>query len=104
MAYEILIPALDRALYDQLALLAISGIAGSFARAVYHPEPDSRKRIAQALLGAMSAIFLGGVLAQVIYSLTGAGSYSFLFAGFVMGFGGELGVQWAQGKFMGRDE
>ena len=78
---------------DQILLLALSGIGGAFFRAVLAPEEEWKRRIVQGVAGALSAIFLGGVLAHLIDAMTGAGVLSYLAAGFLMGSGGELAVK-----------
>lgn len=87
-------------LTEQLALLTFSGLGGAFFRAVLAPEEQWRRRIVQGLAGALSAIFLGGVLAHLIDTTTGAGSMSYLAAGFLMGSGGEIAVKAIQDRLM----
>ena len=85
---------------EQVALLAFSGVAGAFFRAVLAPEEHWKRRVVQGISGALSAIFLGGVLAHVIDSMTGAGFLSYLAAGFLMGSGGEIAVKAMQDRLM----
>lgn len=87
-------------LKEQIALLAFSGIGGAFFRAVLAPEEQWKRRVVQGISGALSAIFLGGVLAHIIDTMTGAGVLSYLAAGFLMGSGGELAVKAMQDKMM----
>ena len=89
-------------LKDQLALLAFSGVGGAFFRAVLAPEEEWKRRVMQGFSGALSAIFLGGVVAHVIDSVTGAGPMSYLAAGFLMGTGGELAVKAVQDRLLAR--
>lgn len=86
---------------DQIKLLAFSGIAGAYFRAVVVPESRWGKRLAQALGGAFSAICLGGLLAAMVNSFTNAGLYSYLAAGFIMGVGGEAAVKKIQDRVLG---
>ena len=86
---------------EQLALLAFSGIAGAFFRALLAPEEKWKRRIAQGLGGALSAIFLGGFMAQITDQIIDTQSYSWLAWGFVMGSGGEVAVKFVQDKLMG---
>lgn len=88
-------------LFTALQLLAVSGIAGAFFRAALAPEQQWKRRIIQGIAGAMSALFIGGVVASVINSMVDAGVYSYLAAGFIMGSGGELAVKAIQDKFFG---
>lgn len=53
-------------LQEQIALLAFSGIGGAFFRAVWAPEEQWKRRVVQGVSGALSAIFLGGVLTKGI--------------------------------------
>ena len=85
---------------EQVALLAFSGIGGAFFRAVLAPEEQWKRRVVQGIAGALSAVFLGGVLAHVIDTMTGAGLLSYLAAGFLMGSGGELAVKAMQDRLM----
>ena len=85
---------------EQLALLAFAGVGGAFFRAVLAPEEQWKRRVIQGISGALSAVFLGGVLAHVIDSMTGAGALSYLAAGFLMGSGGELAVKAMQDRLM----
>lgn len=87
-------------LKEQIALLAVSGIGGAFFRAVLAPEKQWKRRVVQGISGAVSAIFLGGVLGHVIDSMTGAGYLSYLAAGFLMGSGGEVAVKAMQDKMI----
>lgn len=92
--------ALFASMREQIALLAFSGIGGAFFRAVLAPEEQWKRRIVQGISGALSAIFLGGVLAHVIDAATGAGPLSYLAAGFLMGTGGEVAVKAMQDRMM----
>ena len=87
-------------LWDQLVLLAVSGIGGAYVRAVFAPEANWQRRIVQGVAGALSAIFLGGLLGSIIDAMASAGNWSYLAAGFLMGTGGEAAVKWAQDRFM----
>lgn len=86
---------------DQLTLLAFSGIAGGFFRALLAPEERWKQRVAQGVGGALSAIFLGGFMAQITDHFIDTGYYSWLAWGFVMGSGGEVAVKFVQDRLMG---
>ncbi len=86
---------------EQLALLAFSGIAGAFFRALLAPEDKWKRRITQGIGGALSAIFLGGFMAQITDQIIDTQSYSWLAWGFVMGSGGEVAVKFVQDRLMG---
>ena len=85
---------------DQIALLLFSGVGGAFFRAVLAPEQHWKRRVVQGIAGALSAVFLGGVLGHIINSITGAGILSYSAAGFLMGSGGEVAVKAIQDRFM----
>ena len=85
---------------EQIALLLFSGVGGAFFRAVLAPEQAWRRRIVQGIAGALSAVFLGGVLGHIIDAITGAGILSYSAAGFLMGSGGEVAVKSIQDRFM----
>ncbi len=85
---------------EQIALLALSGVGGAFFRAVLAPEKQWRRRVVQGVSGALSAMFLGGVLGHIIDAMTGAGAMSYLAAGFLMGSGGEVAVKAMQDRLL----
>lgn len=88
-------------LWDQLQLLAVSGVAGAFFRAAIAPEKEWGRRIVQGGAGALSALFLGGLVGHAIDAVTTAGPYAYLSAGFIMGSGGELAVKAIQDRILG---
>lgn len=102
MADQTGLVALFTGMKDQIALLAFSGVGGAFFRAVLAPEEQWKRRVVQGVSGALSAIFLGGVLGHVINTMTGAGQMSYLAAGFLMGSGGEFAVKAMQDRLMAR--
>lgn len=92
-----------RDLAGQLSVLAVSGVAGATFRAILVPEAKWRRRIVQGLAGAISAVFLGGILGHVLAAMTGAGWYAYSAAGFIMGSGGEAAVAALQNRILGRE-
>lgn len=88
--------------WDQIVMLGISGAGGAYFRAILAPEQKWNRRIVQGVAGALSAIFLGGIVGHIIEGATGAGAYSFLAAGFLMGSGGEVTVKAIQDRFLGK--
>lgn len=94
------LPGLILDVKEQLAVLAFSGAGGAFFRAVMAPEQKWSRRIIQGIGGALSAMFLGGVLGHIIDAMTGAGISSYLAAGFLMGSGGELAVKAMQDRLV----
>jgi|GEM_PF-2904068 len=100
-----LMPFVTRAVWDQMVLLGISGAAGAFARAAWSPEINARRRVAQGLSGALSAVFLGGLLASLIsrhVTEPEAQAFVILASGFLLGVSGELGVKKLQDKLWGK--
>lgn len=89
---------------NQIKLLAFSGLAGAYFRAVLVPESHWGKRLAQGLGGAFSAICLGGLLASFVNHVIEGGFYSYLAAGFIMGAGGEAAVKKIQDRVLGKDD
>ena len=86
---------------EQLLLLGIAGIGGAFFRAVLAPEMEWKRRISQGLGGALSALFLGGIAANISNQIYDGGTYTWLAWGFIMGTGGEVAVKFIQDKLMG---
>lgn len=78
---------------EQISALMLSGAAGAYVRAVFAPEVRWQRRLAEGFAGALSAIFLGGLVGHLLQNLTGAGTWAFLAAGFVMGEGGIAAVR-----------
>ena len=94
-------PAVDADFWSQLQLLAISGVAGGVFRAAFAPKQRWKRRVVQGLFGAVSAVFLGGVLAGIIAAFIDVGPYAYLGAGFIMGTGGEAAVRAIQNRLLG---
>lgn len=90
--------------WSQIQLLAVSGVAGAFFRAALAPEQEWRRRVVQGFAGALSAIFLGGLVATLINIFVDAGVYSYLCGGFIMGSGGELAVKAIQDRVLGENK
>lgn len=86
----------------QLQLLAIAGVAGAMFRAAFAPEQEWKRRVVQGVFGAVSAVFLGGLLAGVIDNFVDAGPYAYLGSGFIMGSGGEMAVRALQNRIFRR--
>lgn len=85
---------------SQFQLLAISGVAGALFRSAFAPESELRRRVIQGIAGAMSAIFLGGLVAGAFNSFLDVGAYAYLASGFIMGSGGELVVKAIQDRLL----
>ena len=97
-------PAVDADIWGQLQILAISGIAGGIFRAVFAPKERWGRRMVQLLFGAISAVFLGGIVAGIIAAFIDVGPYAYLGAGFIMGSGGEAAVRALQNKLFGKTD
>lgn len=85
---------------ENLTALILSGAGGAYVRAVFAPEQNWKRRLVEGSAGAVSAIFLGGVLGHIINAVTGAETYAYLAGGFIMGEGGILAVQSLRRKFL----
>lgn len=85
---------------DELAVLAFSGVAGAFTKAVMFPHSGWRRRAIYGFTSALSAVFLGGVLGAIAASLGAQEVYSFLAAGFLTGFAGREGITAMQDRLM----
>jgi hypothetical protein len=86
---------------EQVILLTVAGIGGGFFRAILAPEKKIMQRVVQGVAGALSAIFLGGLMATMTNSVIEGGHWSYLAWGFLMGTSGEVAVKMAQEKMMG---
>jgi len=89
---------------DELAVLAFSGVAGAFSKAVMFPVFGWRKRAAYGLSSAISAVFLGGVVGAIAAGFGAPEVYAFLAAGFLTGFAGKEGISSMQQKIMGKPQ
>lgn len=87
-----------------IVMLGVAGAAGAFAKAVVAPEGRLRRRIAQAVVGFLSAIFLGSLLAPFVEPFTSNPYYAWLASGFLCGFGGEAIVDLVQRRITGRPQ
>lgn len=87
---------------DELAILAFSGVAGAFAKAVMFPQKGWRNRAIYGFSSAISAVFLGGLLGAVAANLGAQDVYAFLASGFLTGFAGREGITAMQNKLMGK--
>lgn len=90
--FETLRNILDHA-PEQISALCLSGAAGAYVRAVFAPEVSWKKRLAEGFAGALSAIFLGGLVGHLLERFTDSGTWAYLAAGFVMGEGGIAAVR-----------
>lgn len=77
---------------EHVSALILSGAGGALVRALSLPEESWTRRALHGVVGAVSAIFLGGVAGHLIDTLTGSGIYAYLAAGFLMGEGGIAAV------------
>ena len=78
---------------EQITALCLSGAAGAYVRAVFAPESSWKRRLSEGFAGALSAIFLGGIVGHLLDQFTDAGTWAYLAAGFVMGEGGIAAVR-----------
>lgn len=89
---------------DELAILAFSGVAGAFTKAVMFPQAGWRKRAIYGLSSATSAVFLGGVVGAIAVKLGAPEVHAFMAAGFLTGFAGKEGISAMQEKILGRSQ
>lgn len=87
------IAALSGSMPEQIGALFLSGAAGAYVRAVFAPQAEWRRRLAEGIAGAFGAIFLGGLVGHTIDAVMGGGTWAFLAAGFVMGEGGIAAIR-----------
>lgn len=87
---------------DQLAVLAMSGVGGAFAKATFFPQQGWRKRALHGVSSAISAVFLGGLLGFAAVKLGVPELYAFMSAGFLTAFAGKEGIALAQTKLFGK--
>lgn len=78
---------------EQISALCLSGAAGAYVRAVFAPQASWRRRLAEGFAGALSAMFLGGLVGHLLDKFTDSGTWAYLAAGFVMGEGGIAAVR-----------
>ena len=88
-------------LQTHITLLTVAGLGGAIFRALVAPKESWKLRVTQGLGGALSAIFLGGFMAQATETIFMAGPYAWLAWGFIMGSGGEVAVKFVQDKLIG---
>ncbi len=86
---------------DELAVLAFSGAAGAFIKAVMFPMSGWRRRAVYGLSSAVAAVFLGGVIGALAVKLGATEIYAFLAAGFLTGFAGKEGIASMQDRILG---
>lgn len=89
---------------DELAILAFSGVAGAFTKAVMFPQYGWRRRTVYGLSSAISAVFLGGVVGAIAVKFGAIEVYAFLASGFLTGFSGRDGITAMQHKVMGKPQ
>ncbi len=78
---------------EQISALCLSGAAGAYVRAVFAPQASWKRRLAEGFAGALSAIFIGGLVGHMLDRFTDSGVWAYLAAGFVMGEGGIAAVR-----------
>ena len=91
-----------QALPEQIGILLLSGAAGAYVRAIAAPEQDWRRRAAEGMAGAFSAVFLGGLVGFILNSWFGAGLWSYAAAGFVLGEGGIAAIRGVRHMILSR--
>lgn len=87
---------------ERLLLLGLAGVCGALLRAVTNPEQKIVRRLGQLAAGIASAVFLGGVVADIMSAVIDFEEYStpFMAAGFVLGWGGIQAISAVQDKIL----
>ena len=83
-----------------IQVLGVAGLAGAFIKALIAPEEKWKSRAVQAIVGLFSAIFLGGIAGSMVEGFVTNPAYAYLATGFLFGTLGEIGIGWAQKKFL----
>lgn len=83
-----------------IQVLGIAGLAGAFIKALIAPEEKWKSRAIQAIVGLFSAVFLGGLAGSMLEGFVTVPAYAYLATGFLFGTLGEIGIAWAQKKFL----
>lgn len=83
-----------------IQVLGISGVAGAFVRAALAPKETWRRRVAQGIAGAASAVFFGAMFASAIEGFVEKPVYAWLASGFLFGIMGEAGMKLIQDKLL----
>lgn len=83
-----------------IQVLGVAGLAGAFIKALIAPEEKWKSRAIQAVVGLFSAVFLGGLAGSMIEGFVTNPAYAYLATGFLFGTLGEIGIAWAQKKFL----
>ena len=89
---------------EQIGALILSGAAGAYVRAVFAPQASWRRRVTEGVAGAFGAIFLGGLVGHLVESATGAGTWAYLAAGFIMGEGGIAAIRGIRKTILRKEE
>lgn len=86
-----------------IQVLAIAGVGGALIKALVAPEKSWKRRISQAGAGVLTAVFLGGFIADFAGNLfPGANAHYLLLAiGALCAFGGEGTMAFVQKKVFG---
>lgn len=84
-----------------IKVLGMAGVSGAVVRAVVAPEQHWKRRLAQGIAGAVSAIFIGPLVAHLLSGFVDKEVYAWLAAGFVCGYAGETTVSLIQRKISG---
>lgn len=79
-------------------VLGLAGISGAVVKALVSPEKQWARRIIQGVAGAVSAIFLGPLVANLLVGFVSHEVYAWLAAGFLCGYSGEAVVSIIQNR------
>lgn len=93
--------AIWRDISTNIQVLVIAGLLGAFAKAVVAPEPQWKRRLGQAVVGVVAAIFLGPLVAKLLTPFVTQEIYAWLAAGCGCGFAGEAAMTFLQNRVLG---
>lgn len=81
-----------------IQVLVIAGICGVIVKTMLNPQHSWKYRVAQGIVGSVTAIFIGPILAGILTGFVDKEVYAWLAAGFICGYGGESIVEIIQKK------
>ena len=86
----------------ELVALAIAGVSGAYANAVWFPLDTWRKRVAQGIASSLMSLCLGGAGGFIMNSVFDTGVWGFAFWGFLFAASGKEGIAMAKAIFVKR--
>lgn len=89
---------------DEMKILFTSGLFGSLVKLLLHPEKRWQRWVVQFAVGVIAAVFLGGILGDLIMKITGSDSimHGYAAAGFTIGNAAERAIAVLQDRVLGK--